>query len=101
MAPRTQSYQEVAKEVIAEIRKERVPRTKLEYQSLFWELKQKQPARFERLVFDENQSKPFISEDLGSILFDYIMAGILTYVGFDQKLYLMEEVLGKKKSKTL
>jgi len=90
----SQSYQEVSREVIAEIRKERVARTKLEYQALFYDLKQKQPTRFERLTFNTNGPEPFISEDLGSILFDYLLAEILTYVGIhDQKLYLMEDVL--------
>ena len=89
----SQSYQEVSKEVIKEIKEEKLAKTSLQYQFYFYNLKQNQPARFERLMFDTNCQKPF-SGDLEDILFDYLLAGTLTYVGLnDNRLYLKEVVL--------
>ena len=89
----SQSYQEVSKEVIKEIQEEKLAKTSLQYQFYFYNLKQNQPARFERLMFDTNSRDPF-SDDLENILFDCLVGGILTYVGLnDNKLYLKEVVL--------
>lgn len=44
-------------------------------------------------MFDTDCQKPF-SGDLEDILFDYLLAGTLTYVSFNnQRLYLKEVVL--------
>ena len=64
-----QSYQEVSKEIIDEIKKGKLAKTSLQYQSYFYNLQKKQPARFERLMFDINGQEPF-SEDLEDILRD-------------------------------
>ena len=42
----SQSYQEVSKKVIKEIKEGKLAKTKLQYQDYFFNLKQNQPARF-------------------------------------------------------
>ncbi|MFA5953375.1 MAG: hypothetical protein WC812_02165 [Candidatus Pacearchaeota archaeon] len=68
-----QSYQEVTKEVLKQIDEFQLKIRNFDYQSYFYNLKKKEPKRFERLIYDENNDKPF-SEDLENIVFDYYMS---------------------------
>lgn len=64
-----QTYQEVSREVEKEY-----PNVVGDPQDYFYELKKKEPERFERLFYDENGSKPF-SKTLFTILFELRIAG--------------------------
>jgi hypothetical protein len=67
-----QSYQEVTSEVLREL-----PNLKGVYQEFFYNLKQQQPKRFERLVYDTN-GRPF-SSDLESVMFDLHISGLYPF----------------------
>ena len=70
----TQSYQEVSREV----RKELIHMVKItpqpDVQKYFFELKQQDPSRFERLGFDTNGAEPY-SKTLSDIIFDMVLCG--------------------------
>jgi hypothetical protein len=68
----SQTYQQVTAEVVNAM--QGIDYKKMDFQKYFFNLKQKDPDRFERLVFDENGLKPF-SEDLESILLDLKISG--------------------------
>lgn len=65
-----QSYQELTKEIIKEIKQ----LGDCEPQEYFWILKQEDPQRFERMWFDTNGHVPY-SETLSEILFDLVLSG--------------------------
>jgi len=61
----SQTYQELFEEV-----KNELPFvTNKDIQEYFWRLKQIEPERFERMMFDTNGHKPY-SKDLSDILMD-------------------------------
>jgi hypothetical protein len=71
-----QSYQEVSKEV----RKELIHLIEItpqpDPQKYFWDLKKKNPKKFERLTFDTNGFEPY-SETLSEILMDCVVCGMI------------------------
>ena len=73
---RTQSYQEVSKEINEELYNFVRCSPQPDPQKYFWELKKIEPERFERLTFDTNGHEPY-SETLSSILMDFIICGII------------------------
>ena len=64
-----QTYQEVSREVEKEY-----PNVVGDSHEYFYEMKKKEPERFERLFFEKNWSKPF-SKTLFTILFELKIAG--------------------------
>ena len=73
---RRQTFQEVTKEVVSELKK--LPHLKVDLQSHFYKLKQEEPKRFERLIYNENAHSPY-SDDLYAIIDILKMSGIITH----------------------
>jgi hypothetical protein len=71
-----QSYQDVSKIILEELVLEPVDFKKVDYQKYFYELKIKEPEKYERLTFDTNGVEPY-SEDLSQIFFDYLLCGFV------------------------
>jgi len=71
-----QSYQEVSKTILEELVLNPIDFNKRNYQEYFYNLKLKEPERYERLMFDTNGHEPY-SEDLSQIFSDFLSCGFV------------------------
>jgi hypothetical protein len=72
----TQTYQEVSKIILEELVLNPVDFKKKDYQEYFYNLKIKEPEKYERLTFDTNSHKPY-SEDLTDIFVNFFLCGFI------------------------
>jgi hypothetical protein len=71
-----QTYQEVSKVILEELVVNPTNFKKLEHHKYFYDLKLKNPKKYERLTFDTNGAEPYC-ETLSSIFSDFRRCGFM------------------------
>jgi hypothetical protein len=73
-----QTYQQVSKVILEELVANPVSFKKVDYHEYFYNLKIKNPEKYERLGFDTNGGTVYC-KDLSSIFMDFMICGFMNY----------------------